>query len=61
MSYGVYKTYTYVFIPDVSVVKNPSANTGDTGLIPGSGRSPGRGNANTDTHTDTHTGTDTHS
>jgi len=46
MSYGVYKTYTYVFIPDVSVVKNPSANTGDTGLIPGSGRSPGRGNGN---------------
>ena len=46
MSYGVYKTYTYVFIPDVSVVKNPSANAGDTGLIPGSGRSPGRGNGN---------------
>ena len=29
-----------------SVVKNPSANTGDTGLIPGWGRSPGGGNGN---------------
>ena len=32
-----------------SVVKNPPASagdTGDTGLIPGSGRSPGRGNGN---------------
>ena len=32
-----------------SVVKNPSANagdSGDTGLIPGSGRSPGEGNGN---------------
>ena len=31
------------------VVKNPSANTGeirDTGLIPGSERSPGKGNGN---------------
>ena len=31
------------------VVKNPPANTGDvrdTGLIPGSGRSPGRGQGN---------------
>ena len=26
--------------PDSSVVKNPSANTGDLGLIPGLGRSP---------------------
>ena len=25
------------------VVKNPPANTGDVGLIPGSGRSPGEG------------------
>ena len=32
-----------------SVVKNPPANAGDTrdaGSIPGSGRSPGRGNGN---------------
>ena len=27
-----------------SVVKNPPTNAGDTGLIPGSGRSPGEGN-----------------
>ena len=26
--------------------KNPPANTGDTGSIPGSGRSPGEGNGN---------------
>ena len=30
--------------PGGSVVKNPPANVGDTGLIPGSGRSPGGGN-----------------
>ena len=29
-----------------SVVKNPLANTGDAGWIPGSGRSPGEGNGN---------------
>ena len=28
------------------MVKNPPANVGDTGLIPGSGRSPGKGNGN---------------
>ena len=27
------------------MVKNPPANTGETGLIPGLGRSPGEGNA----------------
>ena len=27
-----------------SVIKNPSANAGDKGLIPGLGRSPGEGN-----------------
>ena len=35
--------------PAVPVVKNPPANPGDTrnsGLIPGSGRSPGEGNGN---------------
>ena len=30
--------------PGGSVVKNTPANTGDTGLIPGLGRSPGEGN-----------------
>ena len=29
-----------------SVVKNPPANAGDQGLIPGSGRSPGEANGN---------------
>ena len=29
-----------------SVVKNLPANTGDAGLIPGSGRFPGEGNGN---------------
>ena len=28
------------------VVKNPPANAGDVGLIPGSGKSPGEGNGN---------------
>ena len=35
--------------PGGSVVKNPSANAGDTrdtGSVPGSGRSPGGGNGN---------------
>ena len=43
----------YVYVPegfpDDSVVKNPPANaedTGDSGSIPRSGRSPGGGNAN---------------
>ena len=30
--------------PGGSAVKNPPANAGDAGLIPGSGRSPGEGN-----------------
>ena len=32
--------------PGGSVVKNPAASVGDTGLIPGWGRSPGGGNGN---------------
>ena len=32
--------------PGGSVVKNPPANTGDVGSIPGYGRSPEEGNAN---------------
>ena len=31
--------------PDVSTVKNPPANAGNAGSIPGSGRSPGERNA----------------
>ena len=33
-------------VPGGSVVKNPPANAGDAGSIPGSGRSPGEGNGN---------------
>ena len=33
-----------LFSTSDSVVKNPSANAGDVGLIPGLGRSPGEGN-----------------
>ena len=29
-----------------SLVKNPPANAGDTGSVPGSGRCPGKGNGN---------------
>ena len=32
--------------PGGSVVKNPPANAGDAGSMPGSGRSPGEGNGN---------------
>ena len=32
--------------PGGSVVKNPPANAGDMGSIPGSGRSPAEGNGN---------------
>ena len=32
--------------PDGTVIKDPQANAGDTGLIPGLGTSPGEGNGN---------------
>ena len=38
--------YFITAFPGGSVVKNPPANAGDVGLIPGSGRSPGEGNDN---------------
>ena len=42
-----FKTYlSFRDFPGGSVVKNPPANAGDMGLIPGSGRSPGEGNDN---------------
>ncbi|CAN0531103.1 unnamed protein product [Rangifer tarandus platyrhynchus] len=45
-----YVKYTYIYLcegfPGGLVVKNLPANAGDTGLIPGSGRSPGEGNGN---------------
>jgi len=39
-------TLLYTGFPDGSVVGNLPANAGDTGLIPGSGRSSGEGNSN---------------
>ena len=44
-----YETTCYHLLPGGSVVKNSLANTGDirdTGLIPGSGRTPGEGTGN---------------
>ena len=38
--------YFYAGFPRGSVVKNPPANAGDLGSIPGSGRLPGEGNGN---------------
>ena len=32
--------------PGGAMLQNPLANAGDSGLIPGSGRSPGKGNGN---------------
>ena len=37
---------SWMGFPGGSVVKNPPANVGDLGLIPGSGRSSGEGNGN---------------
>ena len=45
LSYLVYICCHWGF-PDGSAVKNPPANVGDTGSIPGSGRSLGGGNGN---------------
>ena len=36
----------YLGFPGSSVVKNPPTNTGNTGSIPGSRKSPGKGNGN---------------
>ena len=36
----------HLAFPGGSVVNNPPVNVGDTGLIPGSGRSPREGNGN---------------
>ena len=47
---GIQGVYAKIIIslgyPGGSVVKNPPANAGDTGLIPGLGRSPSKGNCN---------------
>ena len=39
-------TSNVIGFPGGSVVKNPPANAGDAGLIPGPGRSPREGNGN---------------
>ena len=41
-----YVLHTLLGFPGGSVVKNPPANAGDIGPIPGSGRSPGERNGN---------------
>ena len=38
--------FKYLGFPGGLVVKNPPVNAGDTGSIPGLGRSPGEGNGN---------------
>ena len=43
---GLGKGKQVLGFPDGSVVKNLPANTGDSGLIPGSGRPPREGNGN---------------
>ena len=41
-----FTTLKLLGFPGGSVVKNPPASARDSGLIPGSGRSPGEGNSN---------------
>ena len=43
---GLVKCVMIHGLPGGSVLKNPPANAGDTGSIPGSERSPGVGNGN---------------
>ena len=43
---GICYTICLMDFPDSSVVENLPSNSGDTGLIPGSGSSPGQGNGN---------------
>ena len=43
---GIYTLLGKISFLGGSVVKNPPANAGDLGLIPGSGGSPGEGNGN---------------
>ena len=46
MKYNIVVSLSDMGFPGGAVVKNPPANAGDTGSIPGSGRSPGEGNGN---------------
>jgi len=45
---GLFTPFNFccVIFPGGSVIKNLPANAGDTGSIPGLGRSPGEGNGN---------------
>ena len=44
---NIQKSTAFLWASQVnSVLKNPPANAGDTGSIPGSGRCPGGGNGN---------------
>ena len=42
----IHTHHMYLGFPSSSAVKNLPANAGDMGLIPGSGRSPRKGNGN---------------
>ena len=44
--YQIYFNSMFLGFPGDSTVKNPPASEGEMGPIPGSGRSPGRGNDN---------------
>ena len=44
--FKIYPSSKLLGFPGGSVIKNPPANAGDAGLIPGLGRSPEDGNAN---------------
>ena len=44
MKYNIVVSLSDMGFPGGAVVKNPPANAGDTGSIPGSGRSSGEGN-----------------
>ena len=46
MQFNSFLVNVQSFFPGGSVVKNLPAIAGDTGLIPGLGRSPGKGNGN---------------
>ena len=46
LSFQLFFVFIAVQLLSGSVVKNPPANEGDVGLIPGSGRSPGGGHGN---------------
>ena len=45
-SIRLHHLYLYMGLPSGVVVKNPHSNAGDSGPIPGSGRSPGEENDN---------------